>query len=588
MADWDFDNIKCPKYRDLLAVSGCDDDSDAEAYFDAVEDVKTPSSGPLTRSMTAARELTKVASLEMARVVVATSTVGRAPARSTMLGGRQKENRLPHRGEAPAPKLRKVELTGKRQPLKVQNANGTQRGRTSLRKLVIRQGAQCQSLAEFVGKFHSRTPTRFRRFPVEHGGLGRDVKPKMPTIPITPQLATRFRARSTHRQGEEQKEQRVKDTHGTAASRTRLVSTQKKSQVAPLPKSKPVPCAGEVKRDTMVFNKSTLMPPPINSLKSQSLLLPKAKPKGASKITVAKSPAFALKLRSETWKQKRQEDKAASRTTAGKQTFNKGAGAPQAPRPRLSRKNGAAERRLTKAQQPAKESCKPPTRQPRTELKPFSSSFQARQEVIMQRRQQRQAEAQSMREKDQQAKHKRAGALKAARHSLSRTNATLAHGLAKRQQPPKQSCKPPARQPRKTEVKAFSSSFQARQEGIVRRRQQRQAEAQSMLEKAEVSKPTFRAQPAPKPDHVFRQPRLPATATKPKPFRLASVERHERRLEELKKKQEGMEEERVKATRFVARPWRGSRKGRSASTPAPQTATNKGHAAGHISRPLRR
>lgn len=584
MTDWDFDNIKCPKYRDLLAVSGCDDDSDAEAYFDAVEDVKTPSSGPLTRSMTAARERTKVASLETTRVVVATSTVARASARSTLLGGRRKENRLPPQGQAPAPKLRKVELAGKRQPLKVQNASGTQRGRTSLRQLAIHQGAQCQSLAEFVGKFHSRTPTRFRRVPVERGVLCRDAKPKMPTIPVTPQLATQFRARSTHRQGEEQKEEQVKDIQGTAANRTRLVAAQKKSQVALQPKSKTVPCTGEAKRNTMVFNKSTLMPPPADSLKSQSLLVPKAKPKGASKTTVAKSPAFALKLRSETWKQKRQEERAASRTTVGQQTFKKGAGAPQAARPRLSRKSGAAERRLTKAQKPAKES----TRQPRTELKPFSSSFHARQEVVMQRRQQRQAEAQSMLEKDQQGKHKGAGASKAARHSVSRTNATSARGSTKRQQPAKQPCKPPARQPRKTEVKAFSSSFQARQERIVQRRQLRQAEAQSMLEKAEVSKPTFRAQPAPKPDHAFRQPRLPAAATKPKPFRLASVERHERRLEELKKKQEGIEEERVKATRFVARPWRGSHKGRSASTPAPKTAMNKGHSAGHISRPPRR
>uniref|UniRef100_A0A224YHN9 TPX2 C-terminal domain-containing protein n=1 Tax=Rhipicephalus zambeziensis TaxID=60191 RepID=A0A224YHN9_9ACAR len=98
----------------------------------------------------------------------------------------------------------------------------------------------------------------------------------------------------------------------------------------------------------------------------------------------------------------------------------------------------------------------------------------------------------------------------------------------------------------------------------------------------------FKAKPAPDSSHMFRLRSTSAPLTKPKPFRLASLERHKESLMEFQKKKERMEAERLEKTKFVARPVPRSIKERSKSVDNTGAGTAKPGPSEHVSRPRRR
>ncbi|XP_077503362.1 uncharacterized protein LOC144113870 isoform X2 [Amblyomma americanum] len=312
---------------------------------------------------------------------------------------------------------------------------------SEIRKPGRAPAAMCQSLAELVGNFHTKTPTRFRKVFKAEGGQCRNMEPRKPTIPVTPKLATRLRSRAVRA--------RDQDEHVSAYSskpkRPKLTDAQVKPWVAVWPKSDPASSTVKPECGSLVSK------PLMEVLSTKSVKTPCEKLKKVLRITVPKSPAFALKVRSETWKQRKEKnvlDLAVCQRTAV-----------------LHRRN-------------------------------LSQQFLDRQKRTLQ-------------------------------HKEPATGAAVA---VKQVEPQK-----------------------------------------------------FRALPAPDPKRVFRPRNLSVPATKPRPFRLASVERHEKCQEEFRRKTKQLEAERVKMAQFVAKPVPAFLKARRNSINEAKPGT-----LGHVSRPRRR
>nr|XP_037286575.1 uncharacterized protein LOC119179570 [Rhipicephalus microplus] len=162
-----------------------------------------------------------------------------------------------------------------------------------------------QSLAELVVNFHNKTPTRFRRVPKDPGGEQHGVAFKKPTIPVTPKLATLMRSRSASLRDQKRKAEEV-NVCVSNSKKSKVEAVRAKAKVAP--GSRPALRPKNVEQDLMVSKLSTK--PPQKKLAKTPALRDVSK-----RLTVAMSPAFALKLRSETWKKRKEAEQKANGPT---------------------------------------------------------------------------------------------------------------------------------------------------------------------------------------------------------------------------------------------------------------------------------
>ncbi|KAK8764980.1 hypothetical protein V5799_032412 [Amblyomma americanum] len=169
---------------------------------------------------------------------------------------------------------------------------------SEIRKPGRAPAAMCQSLAELVGNFHTKTPTRFRKVFKAEGGQCRNMEPRKPTIPVTPKLATRLRSRAVRARDQDEHV----SAYASKPKRPKLTDAQVKPWVAVWPKSDPASSTVKPECGSLVSK------PLMEVLSTKSVKTPCEKLKKVLRITVPKSPAFALKVRSETWKQRKEKN----------------------------------------------------------------------------------------------------------------------------------------------------------------------------------------------------------------------------------------------------------------------------------------
>ncbi|XP_075527471.1 uncharacterized protein LOC142559750 [Dermacentor variabilis] len=381
----------------------------------------------------------------------------------------------------------------------------------ALRKPAAPPAAQCQSLAEFVGKFHSKTPTRFRRVPKDPGGQCRDLAFKKPTIPVTPKLATQLRSRTVSLRDQKRKEEYV-NICASKPKRSKVEAVQVNTWAAPVPKL--ALHAMKAEQNPLASN--------VASKPLQTKLARTAASKQVSRrVTVAKSPALALKLRSKTWKQRKQMEKST-----------------------LYMDDNLV-------QESDEQSCGQEFREVKNSKKDKSKSKTGEAAL----RQKRGANTKMVAIKKEVTKNK------------------------KKKEPRKSHSKP-------VPIQSQKFCHGKRSKSAV---SEDTKPAERHLKCTEAAKKTshFVARPAPDPTQVFRPRNISAPPTKPRPFRLASLERHQQSLEGFRKKMEQMQSERMKVPKFVARPAPRSLRARSNSVdPAGEQA--RPGPSGHVSRPRHR
>ncbi|XP_054917881.1 uncharacterized protein [Dermacentor andersoni] len=379
----------------------------------------------------------------------------------------------------------------------------------ALRKSAAPPAAQCQSLAEFVGKFHSKTPTRFRQVPKDPGGQCQGLAFKKPTIPVTPKLATQLRSRTASLRDQKRKEEHV-NVCASKPKRSKVEAVQVNTWAAPVPKL--ALHAMKAEQNPLASN--------LASKPLQTKLARTATSKQVSRrVTVAKSPAFALKLRSETWKQRKQTEKST-----------------------LYMEDNLV-------QEKDEQSCGQELKEEKN-LKKDKSKSKTGEAALRQKR--------------------------GANTKLEGTKKEVTKNK-KKKEPCKSQSKPVPGQSQKFCQRSKSAAPEGK----------KPVEKPSKSTEVEKKTSHFVARPAPDPARVFRPRNISAPPTKPKPFRLASVERHQKSLEGFRKKMEEMEIERMKAAKFVARPAPRSVRARSNSVD-PAGDKERPGPSGHISRPRRR
>lgn len=371
--------------------------------------------------------------------------------------------------------------------------------------------AQCQSLAEFVGKFHSKTPTRFRRVPKDPGGHYEDMRFKAPTIPVSPKLSTRLRSRTVSLRDQKRKADHV-NICASEPKRPMVEAVQVDTQATPM--SKPALNIEKDEQDSLASKISTKPP-------QEKLANTAASSKVLRRVTVAKSPAFSLKLRSETWKQRKQMEERTLGMKSEKQPEEEVKG---------NRKN------------------KPPlgAKHPQT-VKLKGSSYQGNREGTQDERCTHEVEKRTCstnRKKNQETLNECKG------------------------QRGKRSC------------------------GIAKNRNRtlslRRSPSGHSCANGDAQPPPFRARPAPDRKCMFRLRNTSAPPTVPRPFRLASVERHYESRACFMKKQEEMEAERLRKLKFVARPVPRSIRNRSVTRSTDGEQMKNRGPSGHVSRPRKR
>ncbi|KAL1431891.1 hypothetical protein MTO96_013978 [Rhipicephalus appendiculatus] len=417
----------------------------------------------------------------------------------------------------------------------------------ALRKPAAVPAAQLQSLAEFVGKFHSKTPTRFRRVPKDPGGERRDVVFKKPTIPVTPKLATQLRSRTVPLRDQKRKAEEV----------SFCASNQKKPKLSAKPPQKKL----------------------ANAATSRNV---------SKRVTVAKSPAFALKLRSETWKQRKQVEQ----TTLGMQIKTTVDGIRTQP----FEDDGFCGREGAIWNQ-----------RRRKKEKTFGSSQDYSQAFLITQYQHELKAITTTREERNATKtcqdppeQERTGQCTILRHSWGAVKSSLKnqpkHGGPLAEKNSSQESKD-AQAAGRTSInqRKETAKFDTQYRPMGRPRQKvknktlvkDRTPSSSATEMDTFKAIRFKAKPAPDSSRVFRLRSTSAPLTKPKPFRLASVERHKESLMEFQKK-ERMEAERLEKTKFVARPVPRSIRERSKSVDNTGAGTAKPGPSEHVSRPRHR
>ncbi|XP_049527644.1 titin-like isoform X1 [Dermacentor silvarum] len=442
----------------------------------------------------------------------------------------------------------------------------------ALRKSTAPPAAQCQSLAEFVGKFHSKTPTRFRRVPKDPGGQRQDMAFKKPTIPVTPKLATQLRSRTVSLRDQKRKEELV-NVCASKPKRPKVEAVQVNTWAAPV--SKLALHAKKAEENPLASN---LAP---NPLKTRKLAKAAASKQVSRRVTIAKSPAFALKLRSETWKQRKQMEKStlympnkdedqSQEQTKVRPEMLKHVGKNKKLDKRTVTKQIEQEVHPNRENKLLYEFHAEPAPDHRKAFCPRSKSAAVNTKPTK-------LTSVEDHQKSTEIEKKNVSGGRPGKSNMDETkrlNVKSSHFQAKPAPNPNRVFRPRNTSAPPTKPQAFRLASVERQ--------------QRSLQEIPKKSSHFQAKPAPNPNLVFRPRNISAPPTKPKPFRLASVERHQQSLQEFQKKKKQMEVERKKMTEFVARPVPRSLRARSNSVDPGGYVEVKQGTSGHISRPRRR
>ncbi|KAL3191458.1 hypothetical protein MRX96_059835 [Rhipicephalus microplus] len=369
------------------------------------------------------------------------------------------------------------------------------------------------------------------------------------------------------------------------SKKSKVEAVRAKAKVAP--GSRPALRPKNVEQDLMVSKLSTK--PPQKKLAKTPALRDVSK-----RLTVAMSPAFALKLRSETWKKRKEAEQKANGPTGSSAEAESTAGTMKnktsSKRCNSNGKVRNIKKNYTKSK--ADESVSGATTSQSTSSKNVSQKGNS---AVNSHKKGKTLASAASKEKSgtKGGSAKRKKPLAAAKMTR---RASSSHHVSTVIKPHLQGISEKLSQP----VKTFRSGKVQLQRPIKMNAQDRPQEkmkdkkpvkiaATQSSSGSETEKPThFKAKPAPDRSRVFRLRNMSAPVTKPKPFRLASLERHQESMLEFQKKKERIEAERLQKTKFVARPVPRSIRERPESVDRTVVRATKPGPSEHISRPRRR